>query len=255
MLRQSPLSPARMYELAYYFKRPPDNRFLRFLTALVIQHAPGRRLLDCACGTGEPALHLATEFSLTLADASPAMLRLAKRKAAAMGILNLRFHTARWVDLAEAVGGSFDAVICCGNAISQSLRPTDLRAALAGMSSVLITGGLVYVDFHETDSRADSRAGFVPVDVSGPIYWGRRQLLFVICERQARGILYRQKLCYSIEGTKLRLAGSALTIYRPINRKALRDHLLTIGFHSVRFVKRPGRWPMTAVIARKGTTT
>ena len=52
--------------------------------------APGDRVLELACGTGEDAIHLARRgVQVTAIDASPAMVEVARRKAAAAGLEEL----------------------------------------------------------------------------------------------------------------------------------------------------------------------
>ena len=52
--------------------------------------APGDRVLELACGTGEDAIHLARRgVRVTAIDASPAMVEVARRKVAAAGLEKL----------------------------------------------------------------------------------------------------------------------------------------------------------------------
>jgi ubiquinone/menaquinone biosynthesis C-methylase UbiE len=79
------------------------------------QVGPGKRVLDVACGTGEPALPAAkmvgpTGFVLAT-DMAPEMIEVAREKARAQGVANVEF---RLVD-GEELGvepGSFDSVTC-----------------------------------------------------------------------------------------------------------------------------------------------
>ncbi len=76
--------------------------------------------------------------------------------------------------------------------------------------------------------------------------------MFVIYEHRYRSLLYRRKVCYSVEGKgQLQIAGSAVTVYRPIERNALAQLLHAHSLSPITFTRRPGRWPMAAVIARK----
>src|SRR3954453_24142181 len=92
----------------------------------------GRRVLDCAGGTGQLAVGLALRgFDVTACDASPAMVDRARALARAHRVA-LDTAVRRWEDLdAEPV---FHAVFCVGNSLTHA---RDRRAALAGMARVV----------------------------------------------------------------------------------------------------------------------
>lgn len=74
----------------------------------------GERILDVACGTGEPALTLARRVggaTIIGVDAAPGMVAVATAKAAREGLDHVRFDTmpGERLDFAD---GRFDAVIC-----------------------------------------------------------------------------------------------------------------------------------------------
>jgi ubiquinone/menaquinone biosynthesis C-methylase UbiE len=71
------------------------------LTQAVVEAAqvePGMRVLDIACGTGEPSISVATLLrgsgDVTGIDISPEPLKLAKERAAERGLTNIRFQEA-----------------------------------------------------------------------------------------------------------------------------------------------------------------
>jgi len=74
---------------------------------------PGTRVLDVACGSGYPALVGATRVGSTgrvvATDVSPAMLAVARRRAAARALANVEF-VERDADDLQFDGESFDAV-------------------------------------------------------------------------------------------------------------------------------------------------
>jgi SAM-dependent methyltransferase len=108
---------------------------------------PARRALDLGCGTGEDALFLARSGAeVTAADASPAMLDLAWRKAMAAGVGD-RVET-RLFDLNApvALDGSYDLVLSNFGALNCALDLVPLaevlRAAVApGGTVVLVVMG------------------------------------------------------------------------------------------------------------------
>lgn len=98
------------------------DAFLRERTAPASQRmlelaniAPGHRVLDIACGTGEPALPAARAVgptgSVLATDQAPEMLEVAREKAQAEGLTNVEFRLVdgEEVDVPE---GSFDAATC-----------------------------------------------------------------------------------------------------------------------------------------------
>lgn len=79
------------------------------------QVGPGHRVLDIASGSGEPAITAARKVApggvVVATDQSPAMLELARERASALGIHNLKFVVTGAEEL--SVGESdFDAVVC-----------------------------------------------------------------------------------------------------------------------------------------------
>jgi len=71
------------------------------LTQLIVDEAyvePGMRVLDVACGTGEPAISIATELNGTgeviATDISPEPLKVGEGRAQQRGLTNVRFQLA-----------------------------------------------------------------------------------------------------------------------------------------------------------------
>jgi SAM-dependent methyltransferase len=102
--------------------------------------APGDRVLDLACGVGDPALAAARRVGPTgtviATDIAPDMVAFAAQRAAAAGLRNVEPHEmdAEAIDLPDA---SVDAVIC---RLGLMFLP-ELDRALAGVHRVLVPGG------------------------------------------------------------------------------------------------------------------
>ncbi len=107
--------------------------------------APGARVLDCACGTGQLAVGLALRgFNVVACDASSAMaartLELARERDVAIVVA-----ACSWEQLPDRDLGEFDAVFCVGNSITHAAGRHARRAALAAMASVLRRDGVLVV--------------------------------------------------------------------------------------------------------------
>ena len=105
----------------------------------VLPVAPGDKLLDVACGTGEPALTLAgrnPHASITAIDAAPPMVEVAQRKAHEAKLANITFEAmpAEHMRFADA---SFDG-LCCRFGV---MLFEDSEAGLSEMRRVLKPGG------------------------------------------------------------------------------------------------------------------
>jgi ubiquinone/menaquinone biosynthesis C-methylase UbiE len=93
------------------------------------------RVLEVAIGTGRNLAHYPADVTLTGVELSPAMLAIARRRAADLGRdVDLREGDAEHLPFADA---SFDTVVC---ALSLCTIP-DPAAAIAEMKRVLVPGG------------------------------------------------------------------------------------------------------------------
>ncbi|HKJ83769.1 MAG TPA: class I SAM-dependent methyltransferase [Mariprofundaceae bacterium] len=105
----------------------------------VLPVAPGDKVLDVACGTGEPALSIARnnpKAEITAIDAAPPMMEVARRKAAEEILENITFEAMP----AEAIrfeDTSFDK-LCCRFGV---MLFEDSQQGLNEMCRVLKPGG------------------------------------------------------------------------------------------------------------------
>ncbi len=96
-----------------YAKRPvADEEVYRRKLALTQKYlTPESDVLEFGCGTGSTALEHAPHVRSILAtDLSPNMIEIAKSKAEASGVANVRFEVAT-LDTLDAAPESFDAVL------------------------------------------------------------------------------------------------------------------------------------------------
>ena len=102
--------------------------------------APGNRVLDIATGSGEPGLTAARRVGpgglVVATDQSPAMLELARERAAALGLHNVKFVETGAEELAVGESG-FDAALCRWGLMFMP----DLASALTGIRARIKTGG------------------------------------------------------------------------------------------------------------------
>lgn len=130
-----------------------------FLVAL-LQEAGAQTVLDAACGSGGHALWLAQQgYRVAGADVSPAMIAIAHRKAAKVG-LDVPFTIAPLSNLQlpiptpqSPIPNPYDAVLCLGNSLPHLLTQEELIAALRGMADVLRPGGLLVLQNLNYDLR------------------------------------------------------------------------------------------------------
>lgn len=136
--------------------------------------APGLRVLDIACGSGQPSLTVAAKIrpggTLVATDLSPQMLAVTERKARAAGADNveLREMDAQQLDFPDA---SFDAVTC---RFGLMFCPDPVRAA-AEIHRVLRPGGRFAVAVWDEPARnpfftsiGKPLAAFVPMPPPDP---------------------------------------------------------------------------------------
>ena len=141
--------PERTVESAEWYDRSInwEARFGRELP--VICHAlgpPGAGgVVDAGCGTGRHAVALAGRgYSVTGADASEAMIKLARRHADEHGA-SARFACCRFDELAQRVASGADGVVCIGNSLAAAASEDGVRRAVENFAAVLRPGGRLFV--------------------------------------------------------------------------------------------------------------
>ena len=111
-----------------------------------------QRVLDAACGTGQHAIALAQRgYQVAGADLSPGMVAQARANAAAARV-DVRFHVAGFGQLANRIGGDFDALLCLGNSLPHVLTSDALARALVDFAASLRPGGLLLVQNRNFDA-------------------------------------------------------------------------------------------------------
>ena len=102
----------------------------------VFEGAPGRRLLDLGCGTGEHSRFLfASGFAVTGVDASPAQLAAARD-----GESGPEFVAGSLEEVGRLVPAGFGGALCLGNTLPHLAGEEAVRRFLEGLSSRLLPG-------------------------------------------------------------------------------------------------------------------
>lgn len=116
-----------------------------------LDSAPGRRVLDAACGTGIHAIALAQRgFQAAGADLSAPMIDHARENASQAGV-SVQFVAAGFGQLAAAFPAPFDALLCLGNSLPHVLSEDELLAALRDFAACLRPGGLLILQNRNFD--------------------------------------------------------------------------------------------------------
>lgn len=158
--------------LATYFDSviPWEKRLARETPLLeeISRHA-GRRILVPACGTGGHVVALA-ELGLEVLglDIDEDALALARGKiAVARSPVAARGGHAevQLLDMADggALGPTYDAAFCLGNALPGLSAPGQLLAALRGVAAALRPGGVFFTQNLNYDRRWKEKTKFFPV--------------------------------------------------------------------------------------------
>ena len=122
-----------------------SRRLAKLALSLVEQHgAPGRVLLDLACGAGEGTVVLAKAGFDTIAiDGSPVMIRYAAQCAEQHGLaISVHRQDMRELSLDRQV----DVVTCLFDSLNYLLDVDDLATVLGNVARVLRPGGLFIFD-------------------------------------------------------------------------------------------------------------
>lgn len=232
----------------------PDGAIAAF--APVINALPsGGRVLDCAAGSGQLAVGLASlGFDVVASDASAAMMERTRRLASHHDV-TFDAIVCAWRDLADCVEGRFDAVFCVGNSLTHAEGRAGRRAALFEMATVCRDGGLVVVTSRnwerlrsrrpglEVDDHLTYRAGGAGLVVRAwtvPGAWDAPHHLDVAVVRFAQGRVGK-------------VSRERLTFW-PFTHQALHDDLRVVGFEPASSTYAPDadRYQITAVRSGRG---
>jgi glycine/sarcosine N-methyltransferase len=132
-----------------------------FFAKLFEEHAV-RRVLDCACGTGDDLLLFhALGLDVAGSDRSEAMLSQARAKLSAGGV-DVPLIRSDFRDLPGRFDRPFGAVVCLSTSLPHLHEDVEILEALGSMRGVLHDGGLLVLDQGMTDRQWAERPRFLP---------------------------------------------------------------------------------------------
>ena len=127
-------------------------------------HAPGRRLLDLACGTGESTVpFLRRGYDVAGCDVSEAMLSAARLK-----VPTRPFHRADLRTL--PVIGHFDVLTCFGDCLNYLASADELAAAFRSARRNLAPGGVLAFDVNTLEAYRSTFASDRVTDGEGATF-------------------------------------------------------------------------------------
>lgn len=132
------------YEMPFFEKQ------IRILQTIL--HRP-LDILDTACGTGMHAIALAKAgHRVSAADLFPEMIEKSQQNAHTAGV-QVHFESAGLGEMAKTFGDNqFDLLLCLGNSLPHLTEEHALKASLDDFSSVLHSGGMVFIQNHNFDA-------------------------------------------------------------------------------------------------------
>ena len=189
-----------------------------------------RTVLDCACGIGTQALGLALQgYRVTATDISPHAVARMEREARALS-LDVPASVAD-IRTLHTLGGTFDLVIACDNALPHLLTDDDLLAAARSMWARLEPHGGVLISLRDYDALGSDRPTSTP-----PQTWdGGNTVTFQLWRwsDDATNYVVEQFILRRQDDTWRTI--SAATTYRALQRDDLTNILHAAGFEDVRW--------------------
>lgn len=190
-----------------------------------------RKILDCACGTGEHLLALVSwGFEVVGTDSSEEMLERAREKARERN-LSLEFKKTSFEVLSSIFREEFDAVLCLGNSLPHVLEDRELEASLFGMYEALRENGILLIQVRNYDWIFRERLRFMKP--SSRIYKNKEYLFFRMLD------FYEDVMNFNIitfikenDEWNFKVRSSPL---RPLMKEELRKFLKKAGFSKIEF--------------------
>jgi SAM-dependent methyltransferase len=159
-LAEKPPNIGVLWEICAYFEWSDRAETVDNITSW-LGPSDGLKVLDCACGSGFPAIDLAFRgYDVTCSDGSPLMLEHFRRNALREGV-GIQPAQVRWEELSAHHGeAAFDVVMCRGCSLlyagtwddDQPPDRTLLTGAIQEFVACIRPGGRLYVDTSSAES-------------------------------------------------------------------------------------------------------
>jgi SAM-dependent methyltransferase len=196
--------------------------------------APPSRVLDCAAGIGTQAIGLARAgYTVTATDISGDAVARGRAEAAARSVtIDWAVADMRALGPGSFDRGSFDAVVCCDNALPHLLTDDDLRAALAGVRRALRPGGAFVATIRDYDDLLTRRPTGTEPQLLRDEH-GRRRVVGQAWQWDGDEI---EVALYVLQEAEPEWTATVRTMrYRALPRAVLTAALETAGFDGVRW--------------------
>lgn len=189
------------------------------------------RVLDAGCGTGKHAIEFSKwGIEVVGCDISPQMIERAKLNAQAERA-SIQFKVAAFQELTKKLSGTFDAIICLGNNLTQVTKEADLRLALQEMYKILPLGGVCIIQIQNYEKILKNHKHFMPLKVTK--HKGKEFLFFRILDLHDVPITFfivtfvkeKGAWTYSVRSTRL----------YPWRKNQLQTFLFEAGFKKLEF--------------------
>ncbi|MEM9950696.1 MAG: class I SAM-dependent methyltransferase [Chloroflexota bacterium] len=200
------------------------------------------RVLVTACGVGTQAIPLAEQgFEVVATDPSIGMLKKAQETAVSRGVLDkITFERSTFEELPDVVIGSFDAVVCKGNALPHLITDEAIETTLLIFYELLRPGGVLVLGMRDFDPFMEHRPRFLPgfdhIDDDDNEF-----ITFEIWEYEEGPPMIATQNLYMVKGKapKLETIKHAVS-FRPLSVDEAKVVLLELGFED--FEEYPDRW-------------
>ncbi|MGC2289138.1 MAG: class I SAM-dependent methyltransferase [Thermoplasmata archaeon] len=228
---------AEYYDVVYSFKDYRKETARVVALARRYGRSGGREWLDVACGTGRHLQYLPRPFRGTGVDLSPAMLRVARRRAPRARLIRgdmQRFH----------LGQEYDVISCLFSAIGYVRTRDGLRRTLTNFARHLKPGGVLVIEPWLTPPLYRTGSVHARVEGTGDVKVARVDM----SERRGRLSILRMHYLIAEPGRPVRHAVDVHTMglfttdetLRLLRRSGLRARFLRKGLM-------PGRGLFVAV--------
>ncbi len=200
------------------------------------------RVLVTACGVGTEAIPLADlGFEVVATDPSIGMLQKAQETALERNLLDkIEFERATFEELPDVVEGSFDAIVCKGNALPHLLTDEAIETTLLIFYELLRPGGVLVLGMRDFDPFMEHRPRFLP-GFDHKDDDDNEFITFDIWEYEEGPPMIATQNLYMVKGKEPTLETIKHTVsFRPLSVDEAKVVLLELGFED--FVEYPDRW-------------